>query len=171
MPRAVTEWLITDTHFNHQVLEDEGLRPEGSTQIILDNLRRTVLPQDFLIHLGDVIFYDNGSLKAMLDSIPCRKVLVIGNHDKKGHRWYMRNGFDFACDQFTRDGVVFSHRPIDMTHRPEKVNIHGHWHADNHRHFERAGMEWYNPVRNRLLALETEFYEPVRLIDFLKRGE
>lgn len=169
MPRPVYEWIITDTHFNHKAISDSGMRPDGFTDLVISNMRRLIAPQDFLIHLGDVIFYDAPSLKGILDSIPCRKVLTIGNHDKQGHRWYMRNGFDWACDVFTQDGIAYSHKPLRILPDGCKINIHGHFHNNDHRSSEPQYAEFYDPAIHKKLAIEETNYCPVKIRGFLEK--
>ena len=36
----------------------------------------------------------------IFNKLPGRKVLVMGNHDKKSARWYSEHGFDFVCNMF-----------------------------------------------------------------------
>ncbi len=73
---------------------------EGFGQLWINNCKRFILPQDTLIHLGDVIFYQMRKLKFLLGEIPGKKILVKGNHDHKSNGWYERNGFCFVADNF-----------------------------------------------------------------------
>lgn len=123
MPRPSITWITSDTHFNHDVLVHENLRPPDNKKLILSEWKRLIAKQDTLIHLGDVIFYQYQELKGILDSVPCRKILTRGNHDKKTNGWYQRNGFDFVCDGMRLGEYYFTHKPEDYL-----VNVHGHLH-------------------------------------------
>jgi len=130
------------------------------------NLKHMIAAQDLLIHLGDVIFYKYPLLKAMMDSVPCRKILTMGNHDHKSKGWYMRQGFDWAVDAFTLGNVIFSHRPMEILPSGVEFNIHGHMHTNVHR----KGEGWYDPKVHRLLSLENVDYKPVKLCVFLPKA-
>lgn len=163
MPRPTKIWLITDTHFyDNQMIKLCG-RPQDFTNIIMGNLRHFCAQQDILIHLGDCIFYRFPELKGMLDSIPCSKFLLVGNHDRKPRNWYMRNGFDAAMDQMVWGNVVFSHKPVKTLPDDVEYNIHGHFHNSGHR----ASESWYNPTVHRKLAVEETEYKPIELRIFL----
>lgn len=149
MPRPAITWVTSDTHFYHDALV--GMRPEGFTDLILREFKRHLLPQDTLIHLGDVIFYKYPALKGMLDLTPCRKILTLGNHDRKKRGWYERNGFHAAVDGFLLGEIWFTHKP-DPGRFP--LNIHGHLHSN-------TGGE--TDCRCRLVALEYTGYKPVNL--------
>lgn len=168
MPRPSITWLITDTHFyHHKMITDWAIRPSGYNERIIKNCRRLLAPQDLLIHLGDVIFYKYTILNEILDQIPGRKVLTMGNHDRKSRGWYMNNGFDFVADTFTIDDIVFSHRPLQHLPSGSRINIHGHFHNTDHRSKEPEYNAWYNTTIHRLLALEYTDYAPVRLDEFV----
>lgn len=160
-------WLITDTHFYHDAIIEACGRPPDHVELIMKNLRYYLAKQDLLIHLGDVIFYQYPKLKAMLESVPGRKILTMGNHDRKSRNWYMNNGFDLAVDMFTLDNVIFSHKPLEHFPTDITINIHGHWH--NQAYEKREEKSWHDPTRHRLLAIEDTEYKPVKLIDFLRQ--
>lgn len=158
MPRPSITWVITDTHFYHDAMVHLCNRPADFNKQILSACRYVIAPQDLLIHLGDVIFYKYDELKLLLDSIPCRKVLTKGNHDKRSLGWYMRNGFDFACETFTLQDILFSHKPMPFDPAHVKLNIHGHLHNTDHR----AKPDWYTE-RHHLVSLEQTGYKPINL--------
>lgn len=161
-------WLITDTHFNHERIKELSGRPDDFTERTLNNWSKMVGEDDLTIHLGDVIFSRPSELTDMMSRIPGRKVLVMGNHDRKP-RWYMNHGFDFACYRFELGHTLFVHEPqFELPTSCERV-IHGHLHNNAHR------VEDYDqpiPNYNYLLSLEEEEYRPVLLETFLlKKGK
>lgn len=172
MPRPAIDWLITDTHFYHEKMITEwGIRPEDYNEKIIDSMRRLIAPQDFLIHLGDVIFYQYPRLKELLDSVPCRKVLAMGNHDRKSRNWYMKNGFDLAVDSFVMGDIIFSHKPMRALPSGCRINIHGHFHNTDHCCEKPEYNEWYDTKIHRLLAIEYTNYEPVKLDTFVSETD
>ena len=136
-------WLTSDLHFGHKNIITYSDRPFGSvvemTQAHLALLRK-VPADELLIIAGDVALGNLEEAIELLRSIPCRKVLVAGNHDmtRDGKFRYQR-----APDLF--DAVVpFLHwqgglgRLVMVTHYPvvgtmhdastSVINFHGHLH-------------------------------------------
>lgn len=163
MPRPTIDWLITDTHWNHDFMVKCG-RPLDFGEQLIKNMRHLIAPHDTLYHLGDVIFYDYSFLKSIMDSIPGRKILLMGNHDRKTKNWYVtRGGFQCAADMIVLDDIMLSHKPIERLPSGVRLNVHGHWH-DVHR--ERP--EWYSETTHRLLSVEATKYKPVKLEEFTR---
>ncbi len=142
-------WLFTDSHWHQEGIKIE--RPEDHTSLQFLNIRRTVGPDDIVFHLGDVTWRPR-TLKADMDQLPGRWILVRGNHDSESLPWYMRNGFLFACDSFVFRKVLFTHTPANELPGNALLNVHGHLHGNMHREYE-GRQEWH-----RLLALEGENY-------------
>lgn len=162
MRRPIT-WLITDTHFYHDAMMELCGRPADFNEQIMRNLRYLVADQDLLIHLGDVIFYKYPLLKAMMDSVKGRKILTLGNHDRRNAAWYGRNGFDAVVDMFVLNGVLFSHKPIEVFPSGVTLNIHGHWHNNDHH----TAPPWWSLATHRILSIEKTNYTPVKLEEFI----
>lgn len=125
-------YLISDTHLKHQKVATYCRRPENFTELIDENVRRIVKPEDCLIHLGDVGIDKaegpDGFMK-YVRSWPGKKILVRGNHDQKSCGYYMEHGFDFACDMMVFRGVLLTHKPwLEELPEGTHVNVHGHLH-------------------------------------------
>jgi calcineurin-like phosphoesterase family protein len=150
-------------------------RPDNHTELIGNNLLNFgFTKQHMLIHLGDVcIGHDDEAHEKYIKPLPCKKILVTGNHDKKSNTWYLNHGWDFVCHEF-RDKyygkkIVFSHKPVVWDGEYD-LNAHGHFHNTDHRSQE---PELY-AIRNRyqkLFAIEYTNYKPVALEDFIKYNE
>ena len=162
--REIKYYITTDTHFNHDMLWKEGYRPKGYEALIIKRHHQVLSDSGWiLIHLGDVALGGYDDLKFDLDYIRCRKVLVRGNHDGKSKSWYLRNGFDFVCDSFILNGILFTHEPQDSSGGCV-LNVHGHIHDRNH-----GGLnlqEFHRP-----LILEEQNYYPIELNKFLRRNK
>lgn len=159
-------WLITDTHLFHDRMVSFCGRPDNFSDIIIKNLKYYISDQDVLIHLGDVIFHKYSELGNIMSSIKGRKVLTIGNHDRKSAIWYMNHGgFAFASKLFQHNDILFSHKPIHPLPSGVRLNIHGHWHNTRHHPIP----EFYNTTQYKLLAIEETNYMPVKLSDFICR--
>lgn len=164
MPRQSLDWLITDTHWYHDQMVNLCGRPTDFGDKLIASLRYHVAPQDRLFHLGDVILYQYGKLREILDSIPGTKVLLMGNHDHKSPGWYARNGFAFVSDMIVVGDVLLSHKPVQQFPTGVRLNVHGHWHNDDHH----KRPDWWSVSTHRLLSVEATNYRPVRMIDFTR---
>jgi calcineurin-like phosphoesterase family protein len=191
--------VVSDTHWNEKdgsPMRTHCLRPADYTQRSLKRWKHVVQPNDLVIHCGDVINGPKREVKAILDSLPGRKILVRGNHDRdKPCKWWMENGFEFACDSFVLNGILFTHEPANAIVKsngnrpygmleeglPEgcTINVHGHLHnvwdgfMDAER-YERdkalMGVDFKKRLLHswqRLFAIEYTEYGPVELQEFL----
>jgi calcineurin-like phosphoesterase family protein len=152
------EWLITDTHFDHDNIGVYCDRPKGWMDRIIRNWNAIVKPGDVVLHLGDVMVGNRRSMLELMTALTGTKVLIRGNHDDKSPMWYMRNGFSFASDGLRYKGVTFTHRPSPMLFPNTDINIHGHVH----------NTVWTPEYPfQRLLAIEHVEYRPVDLMKWV----
>ena len=162
-------WLITDTHFNHNQLEQLGGR-SGSWQKELWAGLSYIPEDDTLIHLGDICIGKDEEIHAALRDLQCNKILVRGNHDKKSLNWYMERGWNFACDGID---MRYNGHCRHLTHRPARpqgnttMNIHGHTHGNMHRAEEY--IEFYSEEYHVDICPEIRGYKPLRLDTLLKK--
>jgi calcineurin-like phosphoesterase family protein len=163
-------YVITDTHFNHQKIIEYG-RPPDFEDRIFEGLK-ILKPDDMLIHLGDFcIGKDEECHKKFMDAVPCKKILVLGNHDKKSYNWYMEHGWDFVCEMFYLkkfgEHILFSHTPKSKRSiNFWSMNVHGHLHDNLHRFPEYIKI--LTP-KHYLLSMEKTDYKPVELESFIKK--
>lgn len=156
-PNANTkEWLITDTHLDHERIGVYSARPDGWVELILKNWRGMAKPGDLTIHLGDVMVGSGKQLLDILNSIPGYKMLVKGNHDNHSAPWYLRNGFHAVVDGAAHRGITLTHKPSPILYPDTDINIHGHIH----------NRPWQTEGFQRLLAIEHVNYRPVDLMKF-----
>jgi calcineurin-like phosphoesterase family protein len=139
-------FVISDTHFNHENIKKYENRPDDFNKQIVFNWTNAVNAEDLVIHLGDVIFGQEKEkhLANFLKVLPGKKVLTRGNHDPKDWDWYMNLGFDFVCDYFVYNDLVFSHVPLTPLPRQARLNIHGHFHRGLHRGPDVIRDDFYN---------------------------
>ena len=158
-------WISSDTHFGHENIKEYCGRPDNFERLIIDGYKK-VGPDDCLIHLGDVAFANDALWhEEVFMKMKCRKILILGNHDKKTHSWYQRHGWDFVClylgDCMFGVRVLFTHKPIKLVNMPDfDVNIHGHLHTHE-------SEETHH--KNHLVSLEKEKYQPVLLESLLTK--
>lgn len=159
-------FVITDTHFGHQMLIDVGARPADFEKRIIRGWEGVVSPEDMVIHLGDVWLCSRKYRKDIICDLPGRKILVRGNHDCESNSFYTNRGFVFVCRSFSDKmfglNIYFSHEPFIGSQFD--LNIHGHIHSGEHRECE--------PQPNQiLLSLEEDGYEPKLLQSLVERWQ
>ena len=164
-------WIIADTHFFHKNIVDYTRRPKHHNELIAYNWGYFVQPDDYIIHLGDFALGRRKTIRMLTQSLPGKKYLIRGNHDRHSRSFYERCGWEAVTNtiSFQRRGWE-----VHLTHRPNKelniddgiVNIHGHIHNRSYREpfYINASVElnWYAPVR--LLTLVDHRIEVMRCI-------
>lgn len=168
-------YIISDTHWNHRAMVDQGIRPADHGERTLEGLRKVMREGDTLIHLGDVIFARASELSGMLSSFPGTKILVRGNHDHGSWRWYQRHGFAMVMQSmslnFDDKSVLLTHIPVPLSRmNGHDINIHGHLHQNTHRTGpeDRPG-DWGNGTTHRLFTLEGR-YAPIEIREMIHHG-
>lgn len=160
-------WIITDTHFNHASMVKLCGRPENHTEIICDNIRKMVKPEDIVIHLGDVIWSRPGSLGEIMASLPGRWILVRGNHDHHhSDAWFMEKGFSMVVNGLELAGIYFSHKPVATIPPGCVKNVHGHFHNSKHHNFDCPTYP-----HSQLFEIETNGLKPVLLETFIMKDK
>ena len=162
-------YLITDTHFNHEIIKKYCGRPDNYEDLIQKGLVQ-LKPEDLLIHLGDVCIGNDVEVhEKYIMPLECKKWLVRGNHDRKSNSWYMSHGWDFVGrqvkDVYFGKKILFSHKP-KIDDGWYDLNIHGHFHNSHHRDQEPDLLAIKND-KHKLLAIE-HHYQPVSLQKFIK---
>jgi calcineurin-like phosphoesterase family protein len=170
-------YIISDTHWNPEGIQSHCERPANYHDLLIKAWKRTVRPEDTVLHLGDVIIGNKKLVKDILAELPGKKILAArGNHDRKfSCQWWMEHGFDFACD-----GMIFRH--CWLTHEPSPklpphtiLNVHGHLHrawlepGAQHTKWTLSGLEHRN--FQRLFSVEYTDWRPVEFDKFLSHVE
>lgn len=182
-------WIIADTHFYHENIKRYQGRPDDFNEQIIRNWNRLVAYDDVVIHLGDVIFGldKEQRLPSLMASLPGKKILCRGNHDPKPAEWYMKHGFDFACDYYVYKDIAFSHAPLTplppqtlvSDGRLVNLNVHGHFHKGGQRQAETPApihkdnyynSTYYRENRDKYLLVQIEDeLRPMLLEELLER--
>lgn len=169
-------YLTTDTHFSHAKIITFG-RPADYEERIYKGLT-DLIPRlglnDVVLHLGDIcIGNDEMVHQELMAAIPCKRWLIKGNHDNKSNNWYLTHGWDFVGETLSikafGENILFSHVPQKLMRKEKNINIHGHFHDNEHRSWQYKAI--YNKNRHLLLALEHYEYRPVLLEQFLSHAK
>jgi len=112
-------WLTTDSHFGHDALVEDNCRPAGFSEKIMKGLRNATKSfSGVLIHMGDVSFDRDDFWHREICSLPCKKWLIKGNHDKQSDSWLMDRGWDWVGDSMT---LTAFGKKILLSHAPQMV--------------------------------------------------
>jgi len=172
-------WIISDTHFYHSKIVGYCDRPVDFTQKTLKHWRRMIAPDDLVYHLGDTFFGSGSQFRSCFNSLPGKKILIKGNHDKKNTNWYLNRGFiavlSFAAfligTNLRRNGEYFQYTQVLLSHKPMKIpefdgcrtiNIFGHFHNNVIEKCESELVELLTE-NHYLFSLEHTKYKPVLL--------
>ena len=146
-------YILSDLHFDDEdckFMDENWIKPEEQIAII----NSVVLKNDTFICLGDV-----GKAEYVAQISARRKILLLGNHDKK--KDYV-DYFDeiYSGPLFISEKILLSHEPVyGLTWC---LNIHGHDHSNMEDYAE--GCEHLN------LAANVCGYKPVNLGQLIKEG-
>jgi calcineurin-like phosphoesterase family protein len=181
---APDTWVTSDHHFGHANIQRLQGRPDDHEERMEALWRERVGEDEPVLHLGDVVYANKGRFdelalrgyQRMLRSLPGRKFLILGNHDKLPPEWYERAGFEvlgrgdkplLATADPDHGLVYLTHEPLTSAHHDYPylddafdVNVHGHIH----------GNPLWGPLPRRRYAnacVEVTGYAPVRLRDLL----
>jgi len=150
-------YVTSDWHFGHAGITDKFRTQFPNLAFmedyILGNCLGIVRKRDVLYCLGDMAFTLSGLEK--IAEIPCRKILVRGNHDTLSTEDYL-TVFDEVEGCYRYKKYWFTHIPIHPTELFRGMNIHGHCHSGGP--YETEGdTRYFNAV------VEYTDYQPVNM--------
>lgn len=146
-------YILSDLHFDDEKCKQktpDWVTPEKQLDIINSMIRKN----DTFVCLGDV-----GRAEYMKEIKAGKKVLLMGNHDKRS---MCEAFFDeiYAGPLFISEKILLSHEPVHGL--KWCLNIHGHDHANAESYIE--GCKHLN------LASNICGYTPVNLGQLIKNG-
>jgi len=152
-------YCATDWHLWIRKKEKRECKRRKDFDVILKNVNETMTKDDLLIYLGDLAdgeFYEPDSLKAILRTLPGKKILVIGNNDLFPERVYKSFGFEYVVKSFVWSNVLFTHMPVK---NDNQINVHGHLH-----NFRKYWIPYQNHIDVAALGGRTELVELYKVI-------
>lgn len=129
--------FISDHHLYHGNILKYCNRPfatiEEMHEHTIQQWNEEVPPDGIVVHLGDYIcggtFEQVQTITKQLNGF---KILVTGNHDRKGKQWFLKAGFDRVFKyKWTIGMYCFSHRRMSvdwLIDNDVQYNLHGHCH-------------------------------------------
>lgn len=127
-------WVISDTHFFHKAIVEYADRPLDHNELMLKNWLDLVNPDDYILHLGDLVLGSTEKFDKLAAQLTGNKWLLRGNHDHRKLGWYRKRGFLSAdkphATNYRGFEIHFSHFPQPRIPRrnPWAINVHGHIH-------------------------------------------
>jgi len=137
-------YVISDTHWLHDNIINQGGRPEDHNERMVNNWNSVINKDDDVLHLGDLVYgiFDKRTkmqcpdktkelITPIIEQLKGNKYLIKGNHDKFSNSWYKDLGFTildpYLSMEYRNQRVTFTHIPVVLTYKNE-INIHGHIH-------------------------------------------
>lgn len=167
-----------DHHFFHWTTHERNIikyadRPYPNSLFGIDQMNRDMIskwnlkvkPGDIIWHLGDFSFKGRRHIKLICDMLNGYKILIKGNHDRHGKKFFLDVGFNevynkpIAYESKYFGSVILSHRPIKDKHILAGYNWNFHGHIHN-----------YYKVKNKNINISVDVwnFEPVTEIDILR---
>ena len=141
--------FIGDLHLGHRtIVEHSGDKRGGATVeehdewVIAQCLSVQPTKRTLWYILGDVAM--NIDRLSLLDELPGRKILVLGNHDTMNSQVYLKY-FERIVGGFKKYDMWITHMPMHALELYGRPNIHGHTHYNTLWHDPRylnAAIEW-----------------------------
>lgn len=112
------DWIWSDQHFGHRKVIEYSRRPFSSVEEmdaeLIANYCSLVQDEDLVLWLGDVSFHRAVRTEQLIRSLPGRKILVRGNHDRSARRM-AELGFDLVVEEMV---TSIAGRPARLSHYP-----------------------------------------------------
>ena len=148
LPGVGKVFYTSDLHLGHKnIVKYEPSRTEHFAETFRANYLSMVGQDDTVFFLGDIALTGKTAIMEYFSSLPGRKILVKGNHDKKGTDFYATQcGFEVVAELYAvRGQLLLSHYPLtniderylDRIRRLNEVaeekgctaQVHGHTHS------------------------------------------
>ena len=183
-------FFTSDTHFNHENIIKFCGRPFVSVkemnEYIINKWNETVNSDDYIFHLGDFAWGGSEVWNSIIDRLNGRKILIVGNHDRKN----LRLGYISKFEAVEFEMVInVDGQPIYLNHLPflcydgaynEKTKrdilvwqLHGHVHTSLYKNsgtdFERIG-EFALPTQYDV-GVDLNNFKPISFAEVKERIE
>ena len=135
-------FVTSDTHISHERIIEYCNRPFNSVvdmdQALFNSWNETVNDSDIVLHMGDFSIKSKpealvAPVRAKIEALKGRKVLVRGNHDKdKMVKWLESLGWVVVHNIEIKNMIMFAHKYMDHTEEYGKFGrylLHGHAHG------------------------------------------
>lgn len=134
-------YFTSDWHIGHENVVKFSNRPftdcEHMHKVLINNYNNTVRESDVCYFLGDIGFCQGDTIKNVISQLNGTKVLIRGNHDKRGNQFWYSCGFDVvmygAKLYIGKQQVTLSHCPLYGIKREDTSSMKGSEHENWHK--------------------------------------
>ena len=134
-------WFCSDLHLGHSNMykftnyDGPKCRPwdnyEEAEEYMLQEFNKVLKPQDTLYCLGDVANRTDRASYFFNSLVPCRRILLMGNHDNKIGFKFLSKYFNEIRGAYNLENYIMTHIPVSSGSKGRfKTNIHGHTHSN-----------------------------------------
>ena len=134
-------WFCSDLHLGHSNMykftnyDGTKCRPwdnyEEAEEYMLQEFNKVLKPQDTLYCLGDVASKTDRASYFFNALVPCRRILLMGNHDNKIGFKFLSKYFNEIRGAYNLENYIMTHIPVSSGSKGRfKTNIHGHTHSN-----------------------------------------
>lgn len=113
-------WFTSDTHFNHAKIIEYCHRPfkhvDEMNGTIIKNWHHVVKPEDIIFILGDFCFGKTDLWRWLVENLPGKKHLILGNHDKNFIKEF--ESISTILNILVHDPEIKNGQRITMCHYP-----------------------------------------------------
>lgn len=134
-------WFCSDLHLGHSNMykftnyDGTKCRPwdnyEEAEEYMLQEFNKVLKPTDTLYILGDVASKTDRASYFFNALVPCRRILLMGNHDNKIGFKFLSKYFNEIRGAYNLENYIMTHIPVSSGSKGRfKTNIHGHTHSN-----------------------------------------
>ena len=137
-------YFTSDWHIGHENVLEYSKRPFDDVyhmhRVLINNYNSTVGNNDICYFLGDMGMHNGEDMKRVLSKLnSSTKILIMGNHDKKGRQYWHSCGFSAVMHagsiRVANNTVTMSHCPLYGVWREDTSGMRGHdgtqnWHGE-----------------------------------------
>lgn len=134
-------WFCSDLHLGHSNMykftnyDGTKCRPwdnyEEAEEYMLQEFNKVLKPQDTLYILGDVASKTDRASYFFNALVPCRRILLMGNHDNKIGFKFLSKYFNEIRGAYNLENYIMTHIPVSSGSKGRfKRNLHGHTHSN-----------------------------------------
>lgn len=134
-------WFCSDLHLGHSNMykftnyDGTKCRPwdnyEEAEEYMLQEFNKVLKPTDTLYILGDVASKTDRASYFFNALVPCRRILLMGNHDNKIGFKFLSKYFNEIRGAYNLENYIMTHIPVSSGSKGRfKRNLHGHTHSN-----------------------------------------
>lgn len=134
-------WFCSDLHLGHSNMykftnyDGTKCRPwdnyEEAEDYMLQEFNKVLKPTDTLYILGDVASKTDRASYFFNALVPCRRILLMGNHDNKIGFKFLSKYFNEIRGAYNLENYIMTHIPVSSGSKGRfKRNLHGHTHSN-----------------------------------------